>query len=272
MIAHGAVAEHAALAAVAVMAVAAYGWGWTRTSRPSTARLASWVGGVGALALAVSPPVERWAQDSFTGHMVQHLLMIVVAAPLLVLAAPVRVARALPGAPRPSPVERRAGRWWRANGAVAAAGLFVAVLFVTHLTGIYDGALGNRALHDGEHVAYVASAVLLWSGIGAAGRRAAPARIGAVFGVIAGSALLGVVLLTASEPLMDTYADRLGRADALADQRVAASLMWVGGMALTVPLLLVSVWRWAGAEQRAAERAEALAQARSGVTAGSADR
>jgi putative membrane protein len=70
--------------------------------------------------------------------------------------------------------------------------------------------------------------------------------------------MLGIVLLSASTPLFSTYLDRLGPDAALDDQRVAASLMWVGGMATTLPLLLVAVWRWASAEERIAARAEKL--------------
>jgi putative membrane protein len=98
----------------------------------------------------------------------------------------------------------------------------------------------------------------------AAGSAAGPARVAGVFAVIAGSALLGVVLLTASMPLMDTYAERLGESRALDDQRAAASLMWVGGMALSLPLLLTAFWRWASAEQRATETAERLTSSAAG--------
>ena len=66
-----------------------------------------------------------------------------------------------------------------------------------------------------------------------------------------------MILLTAPEPLIETYAARLGP-DALDDQRRAAALMWVSGMLTTVPLLLLAVWRWASAEERATARAEAL--------------
>jgi putative membrane protein len=50
----------------------------------------------------------------------------------------------------------------------------------------------------------------------------------------------------------------MGVADAVADQHNGAALMWVGGMALTLPLVLVAVWRWASAEEQAVRRREQL--------------
>jgi putative membrane protein len=79
--------------------------------------------------------------------------------------------------------------------------------------------------------------------------------------VIAGSAMLGLVLMAATEPLMPTYIARLGADGALDDQRSAAAIMWVSGMLTTLPLLVAAVWRWASTEQRVAQRAEALADA-----------
>lgn len=260
LFAHTAPAEHVAIAAVGCAAVALYGWAWLHLpeSRRRTWRLWSWAGGVLALTVSMAAPVERIAEESFTGHMVQHLLMIVVAAPLLVLARPVRtfVDGLAPGHGT-SGAERSVARWWRTAGTVIAPAMFLVVLFVTHLTGIYDAALGNRFVHDAEHLAYLLAAVALWAVVGSAGQANAPGRVAAVFAVIGGSALLGVVLLTASSPLIDTYATSLG-ADALDDQRAAASLMWVGGMAISLPLLVMAVWRWAATEQRIAERAEHL--------------
>lgn len=260
MLAHTSPIEHAVLVAAGVIAVSCYGWAWLRSPPTSRAswRLWSWAAGVSVLAVSTSPPLERIAQESFTGHMVQHLLMIVIAAPLIVVARPVRTIRGGIAGARPTASERAVARWWRSWGPVLAPAAFVGVLYVTHLTTIYDDALRNRVVHDAEHVAYFATALALWAIVRSAGRASAPARVGAVFAVIAGSALLGVVLLTVSAPLIDTYAESLGPSDALDDQRAAASLMWVGGMALTLPLLITAVWRWAAAEQRAAERAERL--------------
>lgn len=258
MFAHTSPVEHVAIMAVGGAAVALYGWAWLHLpeSRRRTWRLWAWAGGVFALAVSTSSPVERIAVESFTGHMVQHLLMIVVAAPLLVLARPVRTfADGFAPGHGTTSTERRVARWWRAAGTVIAPAAFLAVLFVTHLTGIYDEALGNRYVHDAEHLAYLFAAIALWAVVCSAGQAHAPGRVGAVFAVIGGSALLGMVLLTASSPLIDTYATSLGT-DALDDQRAAASLMWAGGMAISLPLLVIAVWRWAATEQRIAERAE----------------
>jgi putative membrane protein len=101
----------------------------------------------------------------------------------------------------------------------------------------------------------------MWAAVLGVGRSTAVARIGGVFGVIAGSAFLGVILLTATTPLMPTYERQLGAVRALDDQRTAAAIMWVTGMLTTLPLLIAAVWRWASAEERIARRAEALADA-----------
>lgn len=267
MLAHTSAAEHVGIAVIAVAAVAIYGAAWWRLPSPrrSTWRLWSWTIGVTALAVSTSPPLERLATESFTGHMVQHLLMLLVAAPLLVLARPVRTIRPSLVASGPTRRERRIATWWHRTGVVLAPAMFVVVLFVTHLTAIYDEALSSRVVHDLEHVAYLGVAVGLWAVVQAPGRAGAVGRVGMAFAVIAGSAFLGVILLTASSPLVPTYADTLGVESALDDQRRAASLMWVSGMALTLPLLLTAVWRWAASEQRAAERAESLPRS-NGVT------
>lgn len=260
MIAHTTTVEHLAVFVAGFAAIGLFGWAMIHTARASVARFLLWSGGILALLVATSPGTESWAQRSFTGHMVQHLVLIVVAAPMLVLAAPVRTLRPmLRVAHRSTRTERSVRRWWRANGPLLSAAGFISVLYLSHLTGIYDLALTNRAIHDIEHLAYIAGAVALWAAVRSSGRQAAIVRIGAVFAVIGASALLGVVLLSASTPLVETYADRLGPDEALADQRLAASLMWVGGMATTLPLLVLSVWSWATTEERIARRTESLA-------------
>ena len=65
------------------------------------------------------------------------------------------------------------GAAWRQYGVVVAPFAFVVVLFVTHLTSIYDDALHDRWLHEAEHAAYLLSAV---GGVGGGARRRSPRR------------------------------------------------------------------------------------------------
>ena len=186
------------VAAAAVVGV--YGAAWLAQPRPVLWRLAAWMGGVACVLVASLPFMEALAEESFTGHMVQHLLVIVVGAPLLVLARPVHtlgLAGWLPTGSRLGPTGRRWAAWWHRWSTVVGPLFFVGVLFVTHLTAIYDVALDDRLVHELEHVAYLLGATLTWSAVLGVGRTGAPARIGAVFAVAVGGALLGMVLLSA---------------------------------------------------------------------------
>ena len=261
MLAHSSPAQHIGTVAVAVALTVLYGRGWL-AARASPARLWCWVAGVIALLASMSPPMETVSTESFTGHMVQHIVMIVIAAPLLVLSRPIDTL--LPHSAMPLRIRRSAhamGRTWHRTAAIVAPVAFVGSLVVTHLTDIYDTAIRHQFVHDLEHVAYLLAAVALWALVLGAGRRRGIDRMAAVFAVIAGMAFLGAILMTADHALIDSYAASEGAADALDDQRVAAAIMWVTGMAITLPLLLLTVWRWATMEQNIAERREALERA-----------
>ena len=79
--------DHALIGVAAALAIGVYGVAWLR--HPVAVRLWCWVAGVGLVVLASTPWMERLADESFAGHMVQHLVVIIGAAPLLVLARPV---------------------------------------------------------------------------------------------------------------------------------------------------------------------------------------
>ena len=253
--------DHVLIGLAGAAAVALYGLAWLRAPQPSAARLWSWIAGVALVVVASLPFMETLAARSFAGHMVQHLIVIIGAAPLLVLARPVHTTMRAGWLP-PTAVGRRAGAVWHRWAPAIGPGLFVIVMFVTHLTPIYDDALGNRWLHETEHAAYVLSACAMWASVvGVRRTGAAAARVGSVFIVIAMSSFLALILMAATSPLMPTYERRLGVEGALSDQRAAAAIMWVTGMLTTLPLLVAAVWRWASAEEKMARRAEALADA-----------
>jgi cytochrome c oxidase assembly factor CtaG len=254
MIAHTSVAQHALLAAVGVLAVAGYAVRWSRRRRASIVEPVMWAIGIAVLLAGTSPPFEHAADSSFTWHMAQHLVLGLVATPFLVLARPGRLIAESSPALRGHARALRAGR----IGPVAAAGIAVVLMFVVHAGPVYDLALRHQFVHDVQHVLFLVAGVLFW--VGALGMRArhGPARLVAALTAAAGLTLLSVWILTLDTPLSDEYVDRRGYASALRDQRMGAGLMWVGMIALTMPLLMLAVWRWAAAEQRQAERREQL--------------
>lgn len=261
LLAHSGV-DHVALGVLAAVAIGVYGAAWVRLSHASVRRLWCWIAGVLLVLIASLPFMEGLAARTFAGHMVQHLVVIIGAAPLLVLARPVHTLTSAGWLPTTA-LGRRVGAWWHRAAPLIGPGLFIVVLFATHLTSIYDDALTNRWLHEAEHAAYLVAACAMWTavlGVGRAGS-VAVARVGSVFGVIAGTAMLGLILMAASTPLMPTYEVALGTQAALDDQRSAAAIMWVTGMFTTFPLLVAAVWRWATTEQRIAERTESLSDA-----------
>jgi len=251
MIAHADLSSHLALAAAGIAAVA-----WT-TARPSRHQLrdASCVAvGVVAALVVLSPPAEDAATRSYTFHMVQHLTIILITAPLLAACLP--APRRHPLHPRGVGPSRR--RRIRDASHVAFGVAYPVTLLATHLTPWYDAAIGSQRIHDLEHFAYLASAFALWRVV-VRSRVARPASgVIAVFGTIAATAIVGVVLTTAASPLVDAYALRNGADAAVADQRRAGAIMWSSGMATCLPLLVLAMWRWATAEQHRRERRELL--------------
>src|SRR4029453_5351741 len=151
----------------------AYALGWWRLRRRGGSvrgwRIAAAAGGLLSLSIALSAPLERLAHASFAAHMAQHLLLIVAAAPLLLLANPfAALVWALP-----SPVRAGVGRWLRPGAALRRVwgGLTLmsvawvahtAAMWLWHLPIAYDAAVGDRTLHDLEHLVFFGTAVLFW--------------------------------------------------------------------------------------------------------------
>jgi putative membrane protein len=211
------------------------------------ARTASGLGGLAALALAGLLDARADAQLSV--HVAQHGALVLVAAPLLVAAAPVRLALAV----LPHRGRRTLGRALHRpvvrTLAHPAVGLlaFAAVTALAVAPAVEDAALRHPLLHALQHAALLWSAILLWLGAIAVDplpRRAGP--IGRVALVLAGMvvmAVAGAVVATADHPLYAAYPD-------LADQRTAGGIMWMAGMVASLPALLACAWSALHAEER----------------------
>jgi cytochrome c oxidase assembly factor CtaG len=202
-----------------------------------------------ALLIAVtSPPFDAVADESFSVHMLQHMVLMLVVAPLLAVAAlGPQVAAVLPTRFRPG--IRRLVRLWQANVTtagfgVAATALFTAAVWSWHLPVFFDAALENPWLHLMEHAAFVVSAFLFWSTV--FDRRAAPAlTVGLLFVAMLQMGALGA-LLTLSDRVWypDLAVESPIGLGPVEEQQLAGLLMWVPANFFFFAVLAMVVYRW----------------------------
>jgi cytochrome c oxidase assembly factor CtaG len=206
-----------------------------------------------ALAIAVSSPLDEWSEQSLAAHMVQHELLMVVAAPLMALggpllavlwAMPLRLRRAAIHTVQQTPVPSV----WKAITTPASGFLLYGLaLWIWHMPALYDEALGHEAVHALQHLCFFGTAALFWWGImhGRHGRTGYGAAVLYLFVTAIHGGLLGA-LLTVSPRVW--YAPYLGHHPAgltpLEDQQLAGLLMWVpGGLAFVAGgLFLFAAW------------------------------
>ena len=220
------------------------------------------------LVVALTSPLDALSEALFSVHMVQHLLLTLVAAPLLLVgrvdaglvpAVPLdlrrRTARALSRARRRAP----------AAGPVAAVTAYVPLLLVWHVPPLYDLAVESAIVHSLEHVTLLLGGLAFWSVMGATRGRPAGAAAAAAFIVSIISVLLAATMTVASRPWYSSHiatAPRWGLSP-LRDQVLAAAIMWIPGGLVYFFAGAASVVRWIRADEiRLAERRDAAAGGR----------
>jgi putative copper resistance protein D len=215
-------------------------------------RVWAWYGALFATLVAIASPVDTYSGVSFSTHMVQHILLMFVAAPLFALGAPVTLALRVS---RPSTRKRFLLPVLHSRAVavlthpIVALGVFVAVQYATHLTGFYNAALENGWLHDLEHALYLAAALLFWwpvVGLDPAPRKMShPARLLYLVIAMPLEAFLAVAVFS-GEPYQHylTLPAPWGGAHAVADLSTAGSFMWIAGdlAALFAVLLVAGAW------------------------------
>ena len=252
------------LAAIAVTAVL-YLLGGRLSATKSDAgkrwRGVAFYAGLATLALAVGSPVDTYAGELFWVHMIQHVLLMMVAPPLLLLGRPwPRISRPLPlGLRRPlarsvlaGPTLAPARNAFRRLGApLPAFALFNGTLLLWHLPVFYDLTLRDGPVHYLEHALFFGTALLFWVHLlpGAASRPLLADGARAVYGAgaLGVSWILAIVLGLAATPIYGAYAalaHRPGGLSALADQQLAAGVMWVPGSVPYCIVLVVVALRW----------------------------
>jgi putative copper resistance protein D len=140
--------------------------------------------------------------------------------------------------------------------------LFAAVMWGTHFSPLFDAALESPLLHDFEHALYLVAAVLFWAPAVALDpapwRMTHPVRALYLFLQMTQNSFLSVVLLNAQTILYPHYATvmRAWGPSALADQQLAAGIMWLAGDLIFLVAIMAIVADWARAERRDTPRAD----------------
>jgi putative copper resistance protein D len=221
-------------------------------------------GGLAAIAIALLSGIGRYDTALFSVHMVQHVLLVLVAAPLIVLSAPVTLALRAG-----SPSTRRGvllpllhSRPVRLlSHPVVVWLVFAATMWAVHFSPLFDAALEDPIVHDLEHGLFLAAGLLFWSpalGADPAPWRMPPAiRAMYVFLQMPQNTFLAMAITFATTPLYRHYASLSAPwlPSALSDQQTAGAIMWLLGDAafLIAVAGLVAVWMRADERGRARE-------------------
>jgi cytochrome c oxidase assembly factor CtaG len=218
--------------------------------------------GLAALAVASASGLDDRAAQLLSAHMLQHALIQLVAAPLLVAAAPVRLALGTLRSPARRRLARLLHRWHVLTHPAVGLTVFVVALALVHLPAVYDGALRHPLLHAGEHALLLWSAIALWVPIIGADpvpqRTGAIARVAVLIAAMTAMSALGATLTSISRVAYPAYVAptvALGH-DPLRDQALAGGIMWVSGMVAVLPALLVLAWNALWLEERTQRRRE----------------
>ncbi len=195
--------------------------------------------GLVSVAVALISPLDALSGALFSAHMLQHIVLVGIAAPLLALGFP--LGPLLLGLP--AHWDQRVGRWWQGQRwlqtvwqalthPLVAWTVQAVTLWLWHIPTLYQQALTHEWLHAVEHLSFVATALLFWWIVVDRSRRpqANPLlTIGLLFGTALHSGLLGVLITFARQPWYPLYTIT-GAAwglTALSDQQLAGVLMWV---------------------------------------------
>ena len=215
-------------------------------------QVAFYIGGWLALALALVSPVHYWGGQSFTLHMIEHELVMAIAAPLVVLARPgAAFAWAVPACLRPGlgSVLRASGLrgFWRGLSRPGLATvLHGAAIWVWHAPPAFDAAVLSVPLHRLQHVSFLLTGLIFWwallrcrnRGVGAAH----------LFVTMLHTSILGALIALAPQVLyaLQTSGAAIWGMTPLEDQQRAGILMWIpaGTVYAGAGLWFIGTWVW----------------------------
>ncbi|MDQ3898372.1 MAG: cytochrome c oxidase assembly protein [Actinomycetota bacterium] len=208
--------------------------------------------GLAVVAAALSPPVDARADATLAAHMVQHVALTMVAAPLL--------AAGLPSVPilrskgRSGPILRSKGRSGPGVHPLLAWVLFAATGWLVHFTPLFDAATESLPVHVFEHAVLLGTALLFWAQVvGARTRMSHPLRLLYLVVAMPQNTFLALAIYSTDRVLYEHY---VRGAEPLADQRLAGGIMWVAGDLVLLAAVLLVAAAWARHEERETRQRE----------------
>lgn len=206
-------------------------------------KLATYWGGLATIAIALMSPIDILSSQLFFMHMIQHLLLTMVAVPLLLIGNPFPVlVWGLPKRTRRgvSGLLNERSTFRKVLAKVTSPGivwlLYVSALIGWHDPKMYDLALRNQFVHDLEHLSFFITTMLLWWHVlGVAPRFHRTMSVGLrliyTISVVPVSVIIGVAIAFATQPIYTYYLEvpRLMGLSVLEDQMISGILMWIPG-------------------------------------------
>jgi putative membrane protein len=232
-----------------------------KAGRPNALQAAAFYTGLVSIVIAVDSPIDAYADELLWVHMLQHVILLTVSPPLILLGRPwPTMWRALPLHSRTVLARGVAKSHLAAPLRALAAPLAAWILFngaivVWHIPSAYDLTERNGAVHAAEHAMFFFFGLLFWARVIDTGplrpRLQWPARIAYIVGAMIVGWVLAIIFVVAPTPIYQHYADlrtRPGGISALTDQQLAGGMMWVGGSIAYTIALLIGLYKWVAPE------------------------
>jgi len=230
------------------------GWDTARSRRIAAFGL-GWL----ALVLALLSPIDTQGSMLFSVHMVQHELLMLVAAPLLVLGHPLPIFLwAFPAAARrtiASGCRLKVVRtvWAALTRPLSGWLLHACALWGWHAPALFEAALEHAWIHNLQHLTFLLTALLFWNGLLRSGARHNDgAAVLYLFTTTVHSGVLGALITCATRPWFPHYRETapMFEFSALEDQQLGGLIMWIPGSVVYVGVGLVLLARWLSTSSR----------------------
>ena len=219
-------------------------------SRTEPRQVATFTLGVLVIFLSLLSPLHVLSDRYlFSAHMLQHVLLTLVAPPLLIIGTPHWLISPLL---RPNAVFKLARL---ATHPVVAFALFNITFALWHFPALYNVSVTNHAVHIVEHLLFMATAVLMWWPIASTmpelPRLSYPLQMMYLFLLSIAQLIVFAPVTFSTEPLYQWYVDapQVWSLSPVADQQIGAIIMKIGGGLIFITLTIVAFFRWYGREE-----------------------